>query len=182
MVHMRALVRKTVVFERSWPLPCEIVGAKSDMVEPVSDPDFTATVRTTLDPTVAEQDGGLVLVVNDRASHAPWPDLDAAIVFEGTLEIDGEPVARTGTLWVERERPVWKNWLEGPMHWLPGGQARFAGDRGRARVRIQASPVGAAAIYMLAPFSQPNNLCWAGEFTVPARWGPVERPRVDGAR
>lgn len=181
-VHLQARIGRTVVFSRSWPLPCKIVESRSDMVTRVADATFGAVVRDTLDPSLAEQDRQLVLVVNDRGSHDPWPDLDAAIVFEGEVLIDGEPVARSQPLWVERMRPVWKNWLEGPMEWLPAGQERLAAARERAQIRIRASPDGAAALYLAAPFTQPNSRCWAGEFTVPARWGPIERPRPAGTQ
>ena len=85
------------------------------------------------------------------------------IAFRAAVEIDGEPIGRTaGELALI---DVWKDWLDLPITWEPGGETRARAAPGRLQLVIQGDPETAASIFMSRPFAL-DPVCWAGTIRI----------------
>ncbi|MFM9994905.1 MAG: hypothetical protein ACKVU4_03790 [Phycisphaerales bacterium] len=181
------------VYSGSFPLSVERVPDRVSMLKPVDSPDSNAAVREALDPELArDTDGAVVVVVNDRSRLPAWSRADMLLMFGIEIVVRGEVVGRAAG-WADPRQPVWKNWQALPIMWEPGGLERLlsahppvaAHAGGTAAVppapgveiRVRGDAVAAADwLFENAVHTCSNNRCWTGMFTTPARWGPPARP------
>ncbi len=175
-LHFRMKARGRTVYRGSIPLSITPVPDPASMMVGVDTPDLTDAAREALDPALAvDETGAVVLVVNDRSRAAVWDRIGVIQAFDAEVLVDGRVVGRTDG-WTEPARVVWKNWLNLPIEWTPGGRERLHAGAERAEIRITGSADRAARLVLQSPFDDLGMLCWTGSFTVPLRWDEAWRP------
>jgi hypothetical protein len=180
-LQFRMKARGRTVYRGSIPLPITPVPDRASMMVGVDTPELAGTAREALDPALAvDETGAVVLVVNDRSRTAAWDRISVIQAFDAEVLVDGWIVGRTDG-WTEPARVVWKNWLNLPIDWTPGGRERLHAGAERAEIRITGSADRAALLVLQSPFDDLGMLCWTGSFTVPARWGEAWRPPPEAA-
>ncbi len=175
-LQFRMKARGRTVYRGSIQLSMTPVPDRASMMVGVDPPELSNAAREALDPALAvDESGAVVLVVNDRSRAGVWDRIDVIQAFDAEVLVDGRVVGRTDG-WTEPARVVWKNWLNLPIDWTPGGRERLRAGADRAEIRITGSADRAARLVLQSPFDDLGMLCWTGSFTVPARWGEAWRP------
>ncbi len=163
-----------VVEERLIQPALRITQTIDEALAPIDDPASNELVREALAPRLVRYADGMTIAVNDHLNTLAWKRVTFLGCCRFKLRAGGTLLAE-GVIPSWSHFPVWRDWQEKRIEWLPGAEEIVASG---AQIQADVSGDTAASFltYSKDPFNSPYTCSWAGRFTCTVVIGDSPHP------